>query len=319
VTQRPEAHRAERRPPAPSWFKASLADAPERSVVAVDGADIEVLSWGERGQPGLLLMHGFTAHADWWSFIAPQIKQGRRVIAFSFSGMGRSSWRDGYSMDQYAREAVAVAEAGGLFDAGRPPVLIGHSFGSFVARTVAHSLSERLGGIVLVDGVLAADENDDEYDGVPRRGHQHRLYPTLEQALARFRFAPPQACDNPFIVEFIARTSLGLAADAAGVEGWSWRFDPDLRAKMDAMPARALLSPVGCRMALMFGDRSLLLTRERAQLLRRVTPAEAPWIDIPDSGHHIMVDQPLALVAALRTVLESWQPVRAMTPGANLP
>jgi len=308
VTQRAEAHRAERRPLAPSWFEASLADAPERSVVPVDGTDIEVLRWGERGQPGLLLMHGYTAHADWWSFIAPQLRQGRRVVAFSLSGMGRSGWRDAYSMAQYAREAVAVAEASGLFDAARPPILIGHSFGSFVARTVALNQAERLGGIVLVDGVLAVRENDDEFDGVPRRGHRHRLYPTLEQALARFRFSPAQPCDHPYIADFIARTSLGLASNEAGEEGWSWRFDPDLRAKMDAMPTQALLSPIGCRLALMFGDRSLLLTRERAELLRRVTPPDAPWIDIPDAGHHIMVDQPLALVAALRTLLEAWQP-----------
>jgi hypothetical protein len=31
-----------------------------------------------------------------------------------------------------------------------------------------------------------------------------------------------------------------------------------------------------------------------------------PRIVIPDSEHHIMVDQPLALVAALRTLLAVW-------------
>ena len=58
----------------------------------------------------------------------------------------------------------------------------------------------------------------------------------------------------------------------------------------------------------MFGDRSMLMTRERLEFLRRVTPVEAPWIVVPDAGHHIMVDQPLALVATLRTLLAAWQP-----------
>jgi pimeloyl-ACP methyl ester carboxylesterase len=31
-----------------------------------------------------------------------------------------------------------------------------------------------------------------------------------------------------------------------------------------------------------------------------------PTIVIPDSEHHIMVDQPLALVAALRSLLAVW-------------
>jgi pimeloyl-ACP methyl ester carboxylesterase len=308
VTPLSDMHRAERRAAAPGWFETALADAPERSFVAVEGTDIEVLSWGERGSPGLLLLHGFTAHADWWSFIAPQLKQGRRVVAYSLSGMGRSGWRDEYSVEQHAREALAVAEAEGLFDAQAPPILVGHSFGSFVARVVAHAHGARLGGIVLVDGALARSEDDAEFDGVPRRGHKHRVYPLLEQAMARFRFSPAQPCDHPYILDYIARTSLGLASNDAGDEGWSWRFDPDLRAKMAAMPTTALLAAPPCRQALLFGDRSLVMTPVRLDLLRRVTPAGSPWIDIPDAGHHIMVDQPLALVAALRSLLATWQP-----------
>jgi pimeloyl-ACP methyl ester carboxylesterase len=294
-----------------------MADRPERSVVDVEGIDIEVLAWGERGLPGLLLLHGFTAHADWWSFIAPLLRSDRRVVAFSLSGMGRSGWREAYSMQQQAREALAVAEAGGLFDAAHPPILIGHSYGSFVARIVAQSSGTRLGGIVLVDGALAARENDDEYDGVPRRGHRHRRYPTLEQALARFRFVPPQACENGYLVDHIARTSLAQVRDEQGQPGWSWCFDPDLRAKTRSLPTPELLAPPSCRTALMFGDRSLLMTRERLALLRSTAPAQAPWIVIPDAGHHIMVDQPLALVAALRALLAAWQPEATLSGGVS--
>ena len=311
MTPRPEVRDGVGAPPVPAWFEAALGDAPERSFLPVEDAEIEVLSWGERGQPGVLLIHGYTAHADWWSFVAPYIRQGRRVVAFSLSGMGRSGWRDAYSMDQYAREAVAVIESCGLFDAPQPPILVGHSFGSFVARTVARTDGTRLGGVVLVDGVLAHHDEDDEYDGVRERGHRHRLYPTLEQALARFRFSPAQSCDNPYIADFIARRSLGLAASDTCQEGWSWRFDPDLRAKFGGLPIAELLRPLAIRMALIFGDRSLLLTHKRADLLRRVTPPDVPWIEIPDAGHHVMVDQPLALVAALRSLLEIWQPLRA--------
>jgi pimeloyl-ACP methyl ester carboxylesterase len=319
VTLRPEAPAVERRPVAPAWFDAALAQAPERTHLEVEGTEIEVLIWGERGQPGLLLLHGFTAHADWWSFIAPFLLQGRRVVAFSLSGMGRSGWRDAYSLEQHAREAIAVANATGLFDSAVAPILVGHSFGSFATRIVAHTLGTRLGGIVLVDGALAASESDDEYDGVPVRGHRHRVYPTLEQAVARFRFEPPQSCDNPFILDFLARTSLGLAPAAHGGDGWSWRFDPDLRAKIRALPNSALLAPVTCRVALLFGERSKLMTPVRLELIRRHTPVDVPWVVIPDAGHHIMVDQPLALVAALRSLLEAWQPAATLEYPTTLP
>jgi pimeloyl-ACP methyl ester carboxylesterase len=32
----------------------------------------------------------------------------------------------------------------------------------------------------------------------------------------------------------------------------------------------------------------------------------APVIEIPAAGHHVMLDQPIALVAAIRTLLSGW-------------
>ena len=69
------------KPPAPAWFERVVAIEPERSFVAVDGARVETLAWGERGKPGLIFLHGGAAHADWWSFIAPFFARERRVVA----------------------------------------------------------------------------------------------------------------------------------------------------------------------------------------------------------------------------------------------
>ena len=71
------------KPPAPAWFEWALAQAPERKMVRVDGADIELLAWGEVGKPGLIFVHGNSAHADWWSFIAPFLADRYRVAALS--------------------------------------------------------------------------------------------------------------------------------------------------------------------------------------------------------------------------------------------
>ena len=56
------------KPPAPAWFEAALADAPERRMIMVEGVDIELLTWGEVVKPGLLLLHGNCAHSDWCAF-----------------------------------------------------------------------------------------------------------------------------------------------------------------------------------------------------------------------------------------------------------
>ena len=138
------------KPPAPPWFDAAMAQEPERTVVEIEGAKVEVLAWGERGKPGLVFLHGGAAHADWWSFIAPFFADGRRVVAPTFTGMGRSDWRERYVFEQFVREARAAGEAAGAFEAGKP-VVVGHSFGGRVAMGLARDFGDDVAGAVMVD------------------------------------------------------------------------------------------------------------------------------------------------------------------------
>ncbi len=284
------------RPPAPQWFTDAIGQAPERETIRVEGADIEALAWGRRGDPGLLLLHGFAAHADWWSFIAPFLAaDGRRVAALSWSGMGASDWRDSYNLPQHGREALAVAEALGLNAAGKPLVL-GHSYGSFVALGMATMAGDRLSAVIAADGPLSGAVREPTNS----TRTEHRVYPTLEAALARFRFAPPQHCENLFVVDHIARHSLKAVEG-----GWTWKFDPELRTKMQYGDRTKLLAAPLCPVALMIGSRSKLMTPERLEFMRSAAPT-APWIEIPDAGHHLMADQPLPLVAATRGLFAGW-------------
>jgi hypothetical protein len=45
----------------------------------------------------------------------------------------------------------------------------------------------------------------------------------------------------------------------------------------------------------------------------------APTFEIPAAGHHVLLDEPLCLVTALRAVLAGWIPPSAsMTPDASV-
>src|ERR1700744_5964280 len=103
-------------PPAPAWFADAMEKRPETTLVEVEGAKIETLTWGERGRPGLLLLHGSGAHAGWWRFIAPSLAEEYRVCAMSWSGMGGSQWGETYTTETFIAEAFASADAAGLFD-----------------------------------------------------------------------------------------------------------------------------------------------------------------------------------------------------------
>ena len=296
-------------PPAPDWFTQALADVPERLAVKVQGTPIEALAWGRVGDPGLLLLHGNSAHADWYSFIAPLLKAGRRVVALSFSGMGGSGWRTQYSVAQWADEALAVAEATGLFSAAVPPVVAGHSFGGFPLMNLAARHGQRLGRAVIVDTPLRPPAHAD--GGRARRGGRHeglrsaKVYASQADALRRFRLLPPQGCAHPCIADVIARRGLKQTTGPDGQPGWVWRFDPYLfRHFQFGRPWRDLLA-AQCPITLVRGGRSRLVTAEMLQLALARAPVGTDLQEVPDADHHVMVDQPLAFAALLAGLVQA--------------
>ncbi len=280
-------------PPAPAWFNDALADEAERFDVRVQGAPIEVLAWGRRGDPGLLLLHGNGAHADWYSFIAPLIKAGRQVVAMSFSGHGASGWRTQYSVAQWADEALAVAEAAGLFDAAVPPVFAAHSFGGFALMNAAARYGERLGRAVIVDTPVRAPSALAER----RRRRAEtlrpaRVYNSPAEAIQRFRFLPPQGCAHPFIADVIARRGLKPVTGPSGAVGWVWRFDPFLFSHFDfGRPWLDLKAP-RCPITLVRGSRSRLITADMLAHAVALAPPGTQLLELADADHHVMVDQP---------------------------
>ena len=298
-------------PEPPRWFSDALAVAPARTWHDVHGARIETLVWGERGRRGLLLLHGKMAHAQWWSFIAPFFAATHRVVALSFGGMGGSDWRAGYSVQAMADEAMAVAEGEGLFDAPAPPLIVGHSFGGFVSLLCAQQHGARLGGVFTLDMPLMSREHRaarvrpsirDAFAPRPTK-----RYPSLAAALARFRFAPEQPCENLFVADHIARTSLKEVRADDGTPAWTWRFDPQDGPLGPGNPGQALRE-ARCPVAIGWGSESALVTLPVAAYACELAGPHAPRIEIPGARHHVMVDQPLALVSALRTLLQTWPP-----------
>jgi len=299
------AHLGGRAPPAPSWFEAAMRRAPEVLSVEAEAAAIEVLVWGEHGRPGLLLLHGNGAHAGWWRPLAPFFADRYRVAAMSWSGMGGSDWRPRYSAAQFAREAMAVIAAAGLEAHAEKPLVAAHSFGGFIALHMAQAFGDRLKGVATLDARIAPPSAD--HDGPPRRSRPNRVYPTFEEALARFRLAPPQPCENLYYIDAIGRESLRQAPlpDGEG-KGWTWKFDPFVMSQFDFLDLTHLYRDLRCPIAQAWGDRSQLVTPQVARYMQDGAPPGSPAIVIPDADHHVMLDQPLATVAAMNGLFSAW-------------
>jgi len=306
-------------PPSPQWFKDAIANAPERTFVESNGSRIELLTWGELGRPGVLLVHGNSAHADWWSHIAPFLAEDYRVAAMSLAGMGGSDWRPRYGFDLFAGDALACVQAAGLDQGGVKPIYVGHSFGGSNVFYTAAEHPERMRGAILVDCGLSGPPPEAQAR-LQRRAQMaltdpdsvaSRVYPTLAAALARFRLMPPQVCGEIYVADFIARHALREAPmrDGSGRTGWTWKFDPEAWTKLDRAPFEDLRAArdlaVRTPVAHLLGDRSGIVERRKAGEPSHL-PEGTPEIAIPNSAHHVMVDQPLALVAALRALLATW-------------
>lgn len=282
-------------PPAPEWFGQMLAKPVEEATVDVDGAAIEYRFWGDRGKPGLVFLHGNAAHMGWWDFIAPFFARTHRVAVYSLSGMGHSDWRERYSIDAFAAEALAVAEAAGAQDAGKT-VFVGHSLGGLPVLRILAEFPDRARAGILVDAGLPGPE----MVAIPPTPGQ-RIYPTVAAALDRFRLSPAQPCENLYIADHLARRGLRTVEG-----GYTWSFDRALWGGIEMGDPWADLARAGVPLAIVRGECSPLTGGGMGKRIRSIAPRGTPHIDIPEAYHHVMIDQPLALVATLRTLLQAW-------------
>lgn len=291
-------------PPCPRWFTRAIATGYETRFVRVKGARVHYQSWSSSKKPGLLLVHGNGAHAHWWDFIAPYFASHYNVVAMTFSGMGESDWRDTYDMETFSEEQIAVCEATGMFDHEQKPTIVAHSFGGFVTILTGAKYGDRLSGTVIVDSPVNPPERERQHR--PREVRGNRVYPDLVTALGRFRLAPPQPCDNHFAMDYIARWSLKQVDNERG-KGWAWRFDPDIWQRFEVgTSASELLRNTACRIALFRGEDSELMPDEVKVYMEQLLDRKVPFVSIPHAYHHVMLDQPIAFVSALRALLADW-------------
>ena len=311
---RPLSHLQGKKPPAPAWFENALAITPQTGTVEVQGASIHFSVWGKENLPGILLVHGGRAHRKWWYPFAPFLMERFRVAAVDLSGLGDSDWRERYSLKCHAEEIFAVTKAAGLDRVNRP-LVIGHSFGGWVTMGAVEMAGERLGGAVVIDSPFGVSDPDEGYSIKMKKERKdqpvtNRLYETAEQPISRFRLLPSQPGEQHYLLDYIARNGLQEHHDKqSGQKGWRWKFDPGHGTNFDIQFDRDLFLAARCPLAFIYGEKSMFAQGEGAEHVRKLAHGRAPFIMIPEGHHHLMMDQPLAFISALRTLLTSW-PIR---------
>ncbi|NQV20578.1 MAG: alpha/beta hydrolase [Rhodospirillales bacterium] len=285
---------------APQWFRDALSAPREDRYVDVDGCRIHYLLWSDDDtKPGMILVHGMGAHANWWSFIAPFFTDHYRVAALDLGGFGDSEYRENYSADRFVSELTSVGADAGF---GDDTLIVGHSFGGFVTLQAAIEHGDKLGGVVLVDSPVRPPDYDWEKRPHTSPIRPKRIYPDRETAIDRFRLRPPQECANGFIMEYIAQHSIRQVEG-----GWEWKFDDQLFKTFKRNSLSTDLASIPCRMAVILGEESKLFSQDIADYMFKTLDSSVPFVTIPEAEHHIWLDQPLAFISSLRTLLAEWR------------
>jgi pimeloyl-ACP methyl ester carboxylesterase len=289
-------------PSAPAWFKEALQVPFEDCFVEVRGARIHYLAWGAPDRRGLVFVHGGGAMAHWWTHIAARFATDFRVLAIDLSGHGDSEHRKAYSLDTWTEEVMAVTADGRVKD---PPVVVGHSMGGFVTIATASRFGEQLAGVIICDSPVTKPDPEIGSFQLKEAFGQPRTYPTLEEALARFRTVPAQEHYLDYITDYIARRSL---KEVPG--GYQWKFDRQIFEQFSSGRMRSIalpyLSTVKCRLALLRSEFGLV-TPDIGAFMYEAMGRVAPVIELPEAGHHAMLDQPLVLLTAIGTLLADWE------------
>ena len=132
--------------------------------------------------------------------------------------------------------------------------------------------------------------------------HPRRDYPDFDSALARFRLIPEQPCENGYILDYIGRRSIIETPEGH----FTWKFDDRGLMHITVGEQAEELRALRCRIGILYGDKSALFPPEVRAYVHQLVDRRGPVVAIPQAHHHLFLDQPLAFVAALRTLLADW-------------
>jgi pimeloyl-ACP methyl ester carboxylesterase len=265
----------------------------ESRFATVAGGRLHFLEWeGGDGTP-LLILPGLAHSAHNWSHIADNLADQRRVIVLEERGQGESEWAREYTYDLLCRDLGEFADGLGLaFFA-----LLGASLGGRVAYRFAAQNEGRLERLVIVDITPAQPRPAGE---LPPAEHTES-FADPQEALESMRALGVRVDELFFKDRF--RYNYRRREDGRYVAAYDPQLSRQTLAEMRTGRAddRLLLGRIEVPTLILHGADSSVPLEELRQAAEAIPGATLD--EIPDAGHSIQLDNPTALVAALRSFL----------------
>jgi pimeloyl-ACP methyl ester carboxylesterase len=260
------------------------------SFNGANGNALNCVDFGGAGRPPVLLIHGGAAHARWWDFVTPALITSHHVLALDQRGHGDSQWTQewGYGTRHYVADLHAVISVWGL----GAPILVGHSMGGHNVMCYAGLHSETLRAMVAID---SPPSYPDHAVAMLRELAEKpsRRFASQAEAIAGFRTIPGDTIATREVLDHVAQHSFRQAGDG------KWEYKSDRRTMMrEPLKAWDGLKRLTCPALFLKAETSVL----KPGLAERMV-AEMPHGRlevVPKSHHHVLLDNPAGLAAALR-------------------
>lgn len=284
---------------APDWFN-SILQKPRKSVhtQTQDNRRLHYLDFNDHDtqKPPLLFLHGYKASCSAWEFIAPYFTDSYRCYALDFSGMGDSEHlvESEYSIHTFTKNIATVVDE---ISNGQPVTIVAHSFGGLVGLHYLKANPSAIERIILTDVYITFP--GDPPHGYPNGRGRAVPYPDYDSIIARYVLSPPQPAYQ-WVLNYMAHNAIRRVDG-----GWKWKFDVNMPLDYEDKTAHEILTLHRDRCDIICGEHSLVMTPERREKNRQCLGEDRALVVIPDSYHHIMLDQPIALIATLRAMLRT--------------
>jgi pimeloyl-ACP methyl ester carboxylesterase len=244
-----------------------------------------------RGRP-LLLLHGFPLSRRLWRPQLDGLPDAARLIAPDLRGHGQTPpTRGPYSMDQLAADAANLLDFGQV---EQPVVVAGLSMGGYVALAFARQYPERVAGLILAATRAGADSPDGRAnrDRLAAAARAQGSAPVVEAMLPKM-LAPAAYEGRPQLVRFVREMMAGTSPD--GLVGALL----GMRDRPDSTP---LLADLRCPVLILHGAQDQIIPPAEAEAMHTQIPGSRLQI-LPEAGHLLNLEQPLAFNAEVRTFL----------------
>jgi pimeloyl-ACP methyl ester carboxylesterase len=253
-----------------------VATAPAEGVpqmaMTPDNVHIDYRVYG-RGEPAIVLVHGWACDANYWSAQIEALKPHYTVVAVNLAGHGASEKnRSDWSLANYGEDVATVVRQ----IPNRQVILVGHSMGADVALEATRRIGDRVIGIIAVDSLKSIGQPP-----MPKRQIEALVKPFQADFIGQTR-------------KFVTESLFRKGADPVFVQKVAYDMSleppevaiPSLRSLL-SMDLTPVLSDIHVPVLAINSD----LTPTDQGRIRKALPGFKADV-IPNTDHFLMMDDP---------------------------